>query len=990
MSTVITFPQPDGANFTIPAVGDQNWGQNVTNFLVAIPNGVVPRSGLFALTGDVSFGPTFGLISAYFKSATTHPASAGAIRLAFTDSVVWRNNVNNADVDLSVNSSNLLAFNGNVVITGPIVNSQISNTAAISVSKLASGTDAQALQMNGTGTTPQWLDPTTVNVKSFGAKGDGSTDDTTAIQNAINFCGQNYTLGFPGGTYNISSALQLVYGCTLIGSGRLGFSGANGTEINQTNSAVPVFLFVNTSAGPGSAEFQSIGLSNLSLNGGTDSLYAQNGGVGVTLRNLFCAGFSGSGLHLRGFVQNWVVDNISINPFNAGYGIKFTENGLEANNVTVGTTFLCDKNAFYNTYINGGINAINIDAGTHLGDLNTFVNTTLQATQQDGMILKGAFRNTTFVGLSTEILGQSGPTPANSTATTTASSASVSVASGTNFVNGQTVTIQGAGTNGVDWYPVISSGGGTTTLVMTTTAPSAVTSAPITNNIYAEIIIGVGTGGSSSPVCTIFQGYEGSFGNTRYSVDLSNTLGGTTFINCLLNVPVYDPFNQATIIGQSHVQVVNAQNYKGQQLFGPTFPVGSNNSAWATLLGTPLGRDLCFGLVDSNGVGTGTFGNFTFRKSSTGLSVVAPEVAHIDSSGNSVFLGSTTSANFISSASNPASSGTIRIADTDTINWRNHANNSDDSLSKDTSDNLLWNGSIIATRTAGPVTSITGTANEIIASGSTGNITLSTPQAIGTGSSPTFAGLTLSSPLTAANGGTGQTSAAAAYNALSPMTTTGDIEIETSANTAARLAIGSAGQVLTVVTGKPAWATPVGTGTVNSGTATHLAYYATSTAAVSDTPAFYTANSNANGGIVGTVAADNAVAGSVGEYVQSVVTSPVNDPNATTQWFDVTSISLTAGDWDITWRAGFTLNGAVCTHALAGIGTTSGNSTAGMAEGNNLFESLPPTSVTDTYVCIANYRVNISTTTTYYAKERFDFSAGTPQGYGTICARRIR
>jgi hypothetical protein len=42
--------------------------------------------------------------------------------------------------------------------------------------------------------------------------------------------------------------------------------------------------------------------------------------------------------------------------------------------------------------------------------------------------------------------------------------------------------------------------------------------------------------------------------------------------------------------------------------------------------------------------------------------------------------------------------------------------------------------------------------------------------------------------LSIANGGTGQTSAAAAYNALSPMTTTGDIEYESAASTASRLA----------------------------------------------------------------------------------------------------------------------------------------------------------------------------------------------------------
>lgn len=43
------------------------------------------------------------------------------------------------------------------------------------------------------------------------------------------------------------------------------------------------------------------------------------------------------------------------------------------------------------------------------------------------------------------------------------------------------------------------------------------------------------------------------------------------------------------------------------------------------------------------------------------------------------------------------------------------------------------------------VDSITGTANEVIASAGVGNVTLSTPQAIGTGSTPTFAGITLTS-----------------------------------------------------------------------------------------------------------------------------------------------------------------------------------------------------------------------------------------------------
>ncbi len=55
---------------------------------------------------------------------------------------------------------------------------------------------------------------------------------------------------------------------------------------------------------------------------------------------------------------------------------------------------------------------------------------------------------------------------------------------------------------------------------------------------------------------------------------------------------------------------------------------------------------------------------------------------------------------------------------------------------------------------------LTGTANQItITDGGAGStVTLSTPQNIHTGASPTFAGLTLSSPLTVPNGGTGATS----------------------------------------------------------------------------------------------------------------------------------------------------------------------------------------------------------------------------------------
>lgn len=62
-----------------------------------------------------------------------------------------------------------------------------------------------------------------------------------------------------------------------------------------------------------------------------------------------------------------------------------------------------------------------------------------------------------------------------------------------------------------------------------------------------------------------------------------------------------------------------------------------------------------------------------------------------------------------------------------------------------------------------------------------------------------------------ANGGTGQTSKAAGFDALSPMTTSGDVIYGGASGTGTRLGKGSDGQVLTLASGLPSWATPAST-----------------------------------------------------------------------------------------------------------------------------------------------------------------------------------
>ena len=106
----------------------------------------------------------------------------------------------------------------------------------------------------------------------------------------------------------------------------------------------------------------------------------------------------------------------------------------------------------------------------------------------------------------------------------------------------------------------------------------------------------------------------------------------------------------------------------------------------------------------------------------------------------------------------------------------------------------------------GTVTSVggTGTVNGISLSGtvtSSGSLTLG----------GTLSGVDLTTQVTGtlpiANGGTGATTAANAFNALSPLTTVGDILYEETGAVGARLPIGTTGQVLTVSGGKPAWGT---------------------------------------------------------------------------------------------------------------------------------------------------------------------------------------
>lgn len=145
-------------------------------------------------------------------------------------------------------------------------------------------------------------------------------------------------------------------------------------------------------------------------------------------------------------------------------------------------------------------------------------------------------------------------------------------------------------------------------------------------------------------------------------------------------------------------------------------------------------------------------------------------------------------------------------------------------------------------------------------------------------------------------------------------------------------------------------------------------------------------------GVVGTTTNDNAASGVVGEYVSSTV-GATNLPT-TTQWGDLTSISLTAGDWDVVVLAEYSNNGAGTPLLFdCGASTTSGNSGTGLTLGDTYLEigtDNIPTGSNVMGISVPGIRFSLSGSATVYLKVRAFYSTGTPQAQGRISARRRR
>lgn len=138
----------------------------------------------------------------------------------------------------------------------------------------------------------------------------------------------------------------------------------------------------------------------------------------------------------------------------------------------------------------------------------------------------------------------------------------------------------------------------------------------------------------------------------------------------------------------------------------------------------------------------------------------------------------------------------------------------------------------------------------------------------------------------------------------------------------------------------------------------------------------------------GTTTNDNATAGNIGEYVSAsvVLASAVSLVTATPK--DVTSITLTPGDWDVHGTVAFAISGT-CNNAQGWTSATSATVPAFPNGGS--YTTLVTSSgiLSGCALPVGNQRFSLAVTTTIYLTAYAAFTS-TQTAYGFISARRMR
>jgi hypothetical protein len=135
---------------------------------------------------------------------------------------------------------------------------------------------------------------------------------------------------------------------------------------------------------------------------------------------------------------------------------------------------------------------------------------------------------------------------------------------------------------------------------------------------------------------------------------------------------------------------------------------------------------------------------------------------------------------------------------------------------------------------------------------------------------------------------------------------------------------------------------------------------------------------------------DNAAVGQVGEYIESVVAggAPISLTTVTAK--TVTSISLTAGDWDVSGNIIFLPAGTTSFTVCSGSISQTNNTQAALEERTSLGVSAMVNNGNMIGLAMPVTRVSLAATTVVYLVARSDFTISTMTAAGRISARRVR
>ena len=213
-------------------------GQSLNFNVVFAPTSAGSVTGSVSLVSNAANSPLAislsgtGIAPTFLLGASPTSLSFGSVNVNSNSSLTTSvTNNGNSDVKISSVATTGAGFTASGLSSGATLSAGQSATLDVTFAPTASGSASGSITiasnasnspatiaLSGTGASVSG--GPTVNVKNYGAAGDGSTNDTAAIQNAISALSSGATLLFPCGTYLTTSQLTIALSnVTIDGSG---------------------------------------------------------------------------------------------------------------------------------------------------------------------------------------------------------------------------------------------------------------------------------------------------------------------------------------------------------------------------------------------------------------------------------------------------------------------------------------------------------------------------------------------------------------------------------------------------------------------------------------------------------------------------------------------------------------------------------------------------------------------------------------------------